>query len=93
MTTTVRIPRKASQKLDRLAARILLQTGRKVSKQELLDLILEVGLDEDALLARIVEIHLPLPNDAWRRVREKSMDWGVRTREEDLDRILYGDSE
>lgn len=93
MTTTVRIPRKASRKLDRIAARILLQTGRKVSKQDLLDLILEVGLDEEALLARVVEINLPLPDDVWQRVLGKSTDWGVPTREEDIDRILYGDSE
>ncbi len=93
MSTTVRIPRRASRKLDRLAARILLQTGRKIAKQDLLDKILEVGLDEEALLARLLEVRFPLDDATWERVREKSTDWGVVTREEELDRFLYGASE
>lgn len=93
VSTTVRIPRRASRKLDRLAARILLQTGRKIPKQELVDLILEVGLDEEALLAGLLELRLPLDDTTWDRVREKSTDWGVVTREEEVDRSLYGASE
>ena len=93
VSTTVRIPRRASRKLDRLAARLLLQTGRKIPKQELLDLILEASLDEEALLAGILELRFPLDDAAWNRVREKSTDWGVVTREEELDRLLYGASE
>jgi hypothetical protein len=89
----VRIPRETSKKLDRLAARILLRTGRKISKQDLVDLIVETGLDEEALAARILDMQFPLPDEVWNRVKKKSLDWGVETREEDIDRILYGVSE
>ncbi len=93
MSTTVRIHTKANRKLDRLAARILLRTGRKIPKQELLDLILEAGLDEESLLAGLLELQLPLDDASWNRVRRKSTDWGVVTREEEVDRLLYGASE
>ncbi|MFQ5908553.1 MAG: hypothetical protein ACE5JE_07005 [Thermoplasmata archaeon] len=93
MSTTVRIRKRASRKLDRLAARILLRTGRKIPKQELLDLILEAGLDEESLLAGLLEVRLPLDDTAWDRVQRKSTDWGVVTREEEIDRLLYGVSE
>ena len=56
-------------------------------------MILEAGLDEEALLARLLEIRFPLDDATWERVREKSTDWGVVTREEELDRFLYGASD
>ena len=93
MSTTVRIRKNANRKLDRLAARILLRTGRKIPKQELLDLILEAGLDEESLLAGLLELRLPLDDAAWKKVRGKSTDWGVVTREEEIDRELYGASD
>ncbi len=93
MSTSVRVPRESSKKLDVLAARILLRTGRKVSKQDLIELILEAGLDEEALLARILGIQLPVPDKVWTRLRDLPVDWGVETREEDIDRVLYGASE
>lgn len=93
MSTTVRISRQTSEELDRIAARILLKGGRKVSKQELLALILESGLDEERLLERVAGLNFPLPDEEWKRVlREVPMDWGVETREEDLDEDLYGES-
>lgn len=93
MTTTVRVSEETNRKLDRLLARILLRSDRKLSKQELLALILEAGLDEDALLARVAGIRFPVPDDAWERiVRNTTMDWGVKTREEDIDEALYGES-
>lgn len=90
VSTTVRVPRETSRKLDQLAARILLRTGRKISKQNLVELILDVGLDEEALMARILGVNFPLSDEVWKRVGRKSQDWGVDTREEDIDRILYG---
>lgn len=57
-----------------------------------MDLILEAGLDEEALMSRILGINFPLPDDVWMRVKEKSRDWGIETREEDIDGILYRES-
>lgn len=93
MSTTVRISRETSRGLDRLAARILLKGGRKVSKQDLLALILKTGLDEEKLLAQVAALNFPLPDGEWKRIlREVPLDWRVETREEEIDEILYGES-
>ena len=49
MATTVRITEGANRTLDGIQARLLLLTGKRVSKQELLDLVLEVGPDVERL--------------------------------------------
>jgi hypothetical protein len=90
MATTVRINRPANRKLDELQARLFLLTRRKLSKQDILDLIVEVGPDIDRLALRVSGIKLPLPERIRRRIRRRAADWGVETREEDIDRTLYG---
>jgi len=90
MATTVRITEGANRTLDGIQARLLLLTGKRVSKQELLDLVLEVGPDVERLAARLHGIRYPLSKAAWRRIRRGIKDWGVETREEDINRDLYG---
>lgn len=81
---------RASRRLDEIQAPLLLLTGKQVSKQELRDLLLEAGPDLDRLAARIFDVRYPLSTRAWRRVKALNVDWGVKAREEDINRVLYG---
>jgi len=61
-----------------------------VSKKDLVDLVLEVGPDVERLAARLKAVKYPVRTAARRRNRRQTMDWGVITREEDINRVLYG---
>ena len=94
MATTVKITEDTNAKLDRLRARLLLKTGEKLSKQEILERLVRIGLaDEALLLRRRARIRYPIPDKAWKKVLAKIQDLGVVTREEDVDRVLYGGSD
>ena len=61
-----------------------------MSKKNLVDLVLEVGPDVERLAARLKEVKYPVPTAGRRRIRRQIMDWGVITREEEINRVLYG---
>ena len=90
MATTMRVSKGATETMDELQARLFLLTRKHLSKQDLLDLVLEVGPDIEKLAARVLGLRYPLPESARRRIRKRSVDWGVETREEDINRVLYG---
>jgi hypothetical protein len=92
VATTVKISEDTNAKLDRLQAKVLLRTGRRLSKQEILERLIRMGLADDALVVRPdARIRYPVPDRAWKKLlRRVVRDWGVVTREEDVDRILYG---
>lgn len=91
MATTVKISEETNRKLDRLQARLVLRTGRKLSKQEILEQLVRAGLTDETLIARRPSrIRYPIPDKAWKRILGKVTDLGIVTREEDIDTLLYG---
>ncbi len=91
MVTTVRVSEDTDERLTALAARLYLKTRRKIAKQDLVALLVEYGTaDEDALAARLAGIRYPVPERVWKQFLRRVKDWGVETREEDIDRVLYG---
>jgi len=95
MATTVKVSEETNEKLDRLQAKVLLRTGRKLSKQEILERLIRLGLADETLVVRSPpKIRYPIPDKAWKKLLQRVVsDWGVVTREEDIDRILYGGSD
>ncbi|OGS48977.1 MAG: hypothetical protein A3K68_07420 [Euryarchaeota archaeon RBG_16_68_13] len=95
MATTVKISEETNERLDRLQAKVLLRMGRKLSKQEILERLIRLGLaDETLVVGSARRIRYPVPDKAWKKLlRRVVSDWGVVTREEDVDRILYGGSD
>ena len=93
MATTVKLSEKAKEKLDRLQAKIFLSSSKNLSKQELLEKIIELSTEEkEKLLAKLEpEIKFPLKKKEIETVMSSSRDWGVKTKEEDIDKILYGE--
>jgi len=94
MATTVKITEETNRKLDRLQARVLLRTGKKLSKQEILEQLVRAGLTNETLLVRRPsQIRYPIPDKVWKRILGKVTDLGIVTSEEDIDRLLYGGGE
>jgi len=88
--TTVRISTSANRKLDTLQARLRVRSGRRVTKQTILERLIDQALEEEhpVLLA---PPKYPLPDRIVRKLRDYPRDWGLETSERDIDRILYGD--
>ena len=93
MSTTVKLSEKAKENLDRLQARIFLSSSKNLSKQQLLEKIIELSIEEkEKLLIKLnSEIKFPLKKKEIEIIMSSSKDWGVKTREKDIDKILYGE--
>ncbi len=92
-TTAVKVTSETNEALDLLQARVRLRTGKRVTKDSLIqDLVRrELERDEEDLIL-LKPSKLPIPDRAWRRIIQRiPSDWGVETSEEDIDRILYGE--
>ena len=89
--TTVRISDRANRKLDALQARIQLRSLKRVPKQTILEQLIDRALEEEPSPLLIRPPKYPLSKKALRALADFPVDWGVETREEDIDRILYGE--
>lgn len=93
-TTTVKVSTETNRLLDTLQAREQLRSRRRMTKDTLIARLVRHALEEDPeglILLRAPD--KPVPDKVWRRIlKEIPFDWGIETREEDVDRILYGDS-
>jgi chorismate mutase len=90
MSTSVKISESCKRILERLQARLVLTYGKKVSQQELLDEILRAFAErEEELIQRIAGVKLPLSPDETERLLKTPVDWGIETREEELNKYLY----
>ena len=91
MTTSVKISESGKRTLEKLQAKLVLACGKKVSQQELLDMIVEASAErEKELIQRITGVKLPLSPSEIERLLEVPTDWGVETKEEELNKYLYG---
>ncbi len=91
MSTSVKISGESKRLLDTLQAKLVIATGKKISQQELLDKLMKFSTErEDELFRLITGIRLPLPPEEIEALMEMPTDWGVETREEEIDIRLYG---
>jgi len=94
MSTSVKISGEGKSLLDRLQARLVIATGRKVSQQELLEILVRLSSErEDELISYMAGVKLPLPPGEFEKLMKLRTNWGVETREEEIDIYLYGRKE
>ena len=94
MSTSVKISGEGKSLLDRLQARLVIATGRKVSQQELLNALVKFSSErEDVLISYMAGVKLPLSTEEVEKLMKLRTDWGVETREEEIDIYLYGGKE
>ena len=93
MATSVKMDEHTKSRLEELQAEIKLETGRKVTQQELLDRLVDRAFDsKEEFVDSFRE------GDEWEGLTEEEIerwlsgttDWGVETTEEEIDEILYG---
>jgi len=91
MSTSVKMSEEGKHVLDTLQARLLLATGVKISQRELLDALVKLSAErEDELVNFITGVKLPLPPEEAEKLIKLTTDWGVVTKEEEIDTYLYG---
>ena len=92
MTASIKISDKSKKILDRIQAKITLSTEKKATLQEIIDLIMDyVDRNEDIIIKEPKEKKHPLNEEDIKRLRNFPWDFGVVTKEEDIDNILYGE--
>ena len=89
MLTSVKLRVEAKENLERLRARLRLR-GIKASLQEVLEKLIELGLEREDELAEKLSKLPPLEEDPAWRMLDGSLDWGVREASKRVDEILYG---
>jgi len=91
MATSVKLSPADKEKLERVQALVTLKMGRKMTQQELLSaMISEALLRDDEFVKKISKSNLPINDEEFSRLLSLVEDWGVETRWEEVDQVLYG---
>ena len=92
MSTSVKVTDTTKSRLEELQAEIRLETGSKVTQQELLERIVTESYEsKDKLIESFRDDLNPLSDDEIEQWLAGSSDWGVETTEDDIDDVLYGE--
>ncbi|MCK4734440.1 MAG: hypothetical protein KAT65_18435 [Methanophagales archaeon] len=86
MSTSIKVREEDKKEFDRLQSEITLRFGRKITQQELFSRIIE--LVEDSKEVFIDVCTLPLSEEEIEEIRKLQSDWGIVTREENIDELL-----
>lgn len=90
MTTAVKVDDDAKSRLEELQAEIRLETGTKVTQQELLSRLIDDAYgSKDDVIESFRESTVPLTKAEKERIRQGRFSSGVETDEEEIDEILY----
>ena len=90
MATSVKIRESTKSELERLQAVILLETNKKYSQQDLLDILIKFGHDnlDDLMEKTIIK---SINEDDIIDIQSLSRSWGVDTNPDMIDEIIYGE--
>jgi mRNA-degrading endonuclease RelE of RelBE toxin-antitoxin system len=92
MATTVKISKEYKEKLDRLQARLYLVTRKKLSLQEVLEILVSLGSEyEDIVVEKAQGGVVKLDSADLKSILDSSVDWGMETSEDTIDKVLYGE--
>ena len=93
MVTSVKLSERDKRVLDALQAEATLKADKKVSQQELLELLLaDAERRKEELISKFSKRpKVPLSKKEIRKILSLPKRWGVVTSEEDIDKDLYGE--
>lgn len=90
MSTSVKISEESKRLLEAIQARIVLQTGIRFSQQEILErMVKSFEGREGELITLLGIVRLPLSSEEIERLMKIPEDWGIETKEEEIDHFLY----
>ncbi|MDZ7850696.1 MAG: hypothetical protein U5K70_07850 [Halodesulfurarchaeum sp.] len=91
MSTAVRMDEETKSRLEELQALIKLETGKKVTQQEILERLVDDAYESrDAIIESFETSTVPLSKAEISRMQAGRIESGVETTEDDIDEILYG---
>lgn len=91
MTTAVKVHEDAKSRLEELQAEIRLQTGHKVTQQELLTRLIDEAYESrDDVIDSFRDSTVPLSEDEKEAMGRDRFHSGIETDESDIDDVLYG---
>lgn len=92
VSETVRVSRHTRRRLEELRARLVLETGRRYTIQELVDAAVALAARMRDELLRELGAWSPLsPEEAEKLLDEHTVELPVDDVEEDIDKVLYGE--
>ncbi len=90
MGTTVRIRDEDKEKLERLRVLVTLSSGAKVTREQLLGLLINHALSRgEVFVVENFGPNLPLSDKEFEKVKGLISDWGVETSSQQIDLVLY----
>ena len=90
MTTAVKVDDDAKSRLEELQAEIRLQTGKKVTQQDLLSRLIDDAYESrEDVIDSFRNATVPLSEEEKQKLQRDRISSGVETDEEDIDDILY----
>jgi hypothetical protein len=90
MATSVKMDEETKSRLEELQAEIKLETGRKVTQQELLDRIVTHALaTKSEVVDSFRERTVPLSDEEIETFNQGTFDSGTETDEDDIDQLVY----
>lgn len=93
MSTSVKLSVEDKKKLERLQAMVTVKTTKKVTQQELLSRLIEDAAEQgENFIDKTFQGTVPMSDDTYHRMLSLASDWGTRTKWEDIDEVLYGNS-
>lgn len=91
MPTSVKMDEETKSRLEELQAEIRLETGTKITQQELLaELVDRTYETREAFVESFRETTVPLDDSAREAFHAGRISSGVETDEDDVDEVLYG---
>ncbi|MGQ4834307.1 MAG: hypothetical protein ACP6IS_10495 [Candidatus Asgardarchaeia archaeon] len=91
MYTSVKITVETKRKLEKLQSLLTLVLGRKVTFQDIMNVVIDKGLkDFDSLVQHFSRGKKLSKEEIKKILSEIPLDFGVETSEEDIDKVLYG---
>ena len=92
MTTSIKVDDETKQKIEQLRAQLLLNTGQKITQQQLVGLLTEWGINNLDIIEQVVLDKPTILSDDERKKYQKFRRFtGVNTSSREIDRLLYGD--
>jgi len=90
MSTSVKLAVDDKERLEKLQALVTLKLGEKMTQQELLARLIRDALTRGDEFIESVKPNVPMSDEEFGKVLSLSEDWGVETRSEEIDQVLYG---
>jgi len=91
MSTSVKMDDETKSRLEELQAEIKLETGKKVTQEELLRKIVDHAFSTKSDVINEYRKTVPADEEEIEKFHSEISSSGVETTEEDIDEILYGE--